>query len=153
MDEANYDLVINNPSCLVITVNPTNPALPPGTTGMAYSHTFSAAGGAAPYSFTISAGALPPGSSLSNAGELTNASLTASGNFSFTVRATDRNGCAGERQYTLVVNNPACPAITVNPAVLSNGAVGTAYNQTITATGAVSPYRFAISAGALPAGL
>src|SRR5262245_49120880 len=153
VDEANYDLVINNPACPIITVNPTNPALPPGATGMSYRQTFSAVGGASPHSFTVSAGVLPPGSSLLSEGELTNASFTAAGNYNFTVRATDRNGCSGERQYTLVVNNPACPAITVNPAVLSNGAVGSAYSQTVTTTGGAAPYSFAISSGALPAAL
>jgi len=152
-DEANYDLVINNPACPIITLNPTNPALSPGTTGAAYRQTFSAMGGTAPYSFTISAGALPPGSSLLSEGELTNASLTTAGNYNFTVRATDANGCRGERGYTLVVNNPACSSITINPAGLANGTVGTAYNQTIAATGGASPYNFSVSAGALPTGL
>ena len=153
MDEANYDLVINNATCLGITVNPVNPVLPSGVTGMAYSQRFSATSGTAPYSFAISAGALPPGSSLSSDGALTNTSFTAAGNYSFTVRASDANGCSGERQYSLVINNPACPAITVNPAALSSGVIGAAYNQTISATGGASPYSFSVSAGALPAGL
>jgi len=151
--ERAYTLVINNPACPSVTLNPTNPVLPPGTTGAAYRQTFSAMGGTAPYSFTISAGALPPGSSLLSEGELTNASLTTAGNYSFTMRATDANGCRGERGYTLVVNNPACGSITINPAGLANGTVGTAYNQTIAAMGGGSPYNFAISSGALPAGL
>ncbi|RZJ09272.1 MAG: hypothetical protein EOO54_22240, partial [Haliea sp.] len=46
--------------------------------------------------------------------------------------------------------------ITVNPATLPNGAFGTAYSQTLSATsanGGVAPYTFAVSAGAMPAGL
>jgi hypothetical protein len=41
----------------------------------------------------------------------------------------------------------------LSPAALPNGAVGTAYSQTITASGRASPYTYATTAGALPAGL
>jgi Putative Ig domain len=44
-------------------------------------------------------------------------------------------------------------ALTVSPTTLPNGTVGTAYSQTITATGGTSPYTFAVSGGTLPAGL
>jgi len=46
-----------------------------------------------------------------------------------------------------------CPTITVNPATLSNGVMGQAYNQTLTATGGNAPYTFAVSAGTLPNGV
>jgi hypothetical protein len=46
-----------------------------------------------------------------------------------------------------------CPIITVNPATLPNGAVGTAYNQTVTASGGTAPYVFSLSSGTLPTGL
>ncbi|WP_268828184.1 MULTISPECIES: autotransporter domain-containing protein [Lysobacter] len=45
---------------------------------------------------------------------------------------------------------------TINPSTLANGALATAYSQTLTASsanGGTAPYTFAISAGALPAGL
>ncbi|HEU4391504.1 MAG TPA: Ig domain-containing protein [Blastocatellia bacterium] len=150
---AEYNLVVNNPTCPVITLSPTERALPPGLTDKGYSQIFSATGGAAPYSFTVSAGALPPGSSLSSEGELTSTGFTVAGSYSFTVRVADGNGCVSECQYTLIVNNIGCSAITVNPEVFPNGTVGSAYIQTITATGDAVPYDFTISAGALPAGL
>jgi Putative Ig domain len=46
-----------------------------------------------------------------------------------------------------------CPLITVSPTNLSDGIVGIAYNQTISATGGTAPYTFAVTSGALPAGL
>jgi hypothetical protein len=46
-----------------------------------------------------------------------------------------------------------CPIITVNPATLPDGSVGTPYNQVVSATGGTSPYTFSISSGALPPGL
>jgi hypothetical protein len=49
-----------------------------------------------------------------------------------TITATDANGCPGTRSYTLT---PVCPTITINPASLANGLVGTAYSQSLTASG------------------
>jgi len=43
--------------------------------------------------------------------------------------------------------------ITLSPATLPNGTVGTAYNQTLMASGGTAPYTFAQTAGTLPPGL
>src|SRR6202022_4054348 len=65
--------------------------------------------------------------------------------------ATDTsNGCIGSRAYTVTIG---CPVITVNPATLPHGSGGIAYNATITASGSVGPYTFAVASGALPPGL
>jgi hypothetical protein len=80
--------------------------LPAGTAFTNYSQTITASGGAAPHTFTISAGALPSGLSLSASGVLSGVP-TASGTFTFTVKATDANSCMGTREYMLTVNpNP-----------------------------------------------
>lgn len=48
---------------------------------------------------------------------------------------------------------PGCPVITLAPvSPLTDGTTGTFYTQTITPTGGVSPYTFAVTAGALPPG-
>jgi Putative Ig domain len=41
----------------------------------------------------------------------------------------------------------------LSPSTLPDGTVGTAYNQTITASGGTAPYTFAVTSGALPDGL
>ena len=96
---------------------------------------------------------MPAGLTLSAAGVLSG-TPTAGGSFTFTVRATDASAAPGpyngSRAYTLTI---AAPTITVAPATLPNGATGTAYSQTITASGGTAPYSFAITTGALPAGL
>ncbi|MEA2328952.1 MAG: hypothetical protein QOE68_3911, partial [Thermoanaerobaculia bacterium] len=69
-------------------------------------------------------------------------------------RALARNGAVtldGNNVNTCGVS--VCPIITVNPATLPNGAVGTAYSQTVSASGGTSPYVFSLSSGALPTGL
>jgi hypothetical protein len=143
------------PVCPVITLSPA--VLPSGTVAVAYSQTITASGGTAPYSFAVTAGTLPAGLTLTPTGVLAGTPTTA-GSFTFTVRGTDANGCFGSIAYTIVIAAapvpPAvCPAITLTPAVLPNGTVGTAYSVTITGNGGTAPYTFGVTSGALPTGL
>ena len=62
------------------------------------------------------------------------------------------NATISDNQGLGTISNDDVP-VTVNPATLPNTTVAVAYSQTITASGGVSPYTFAITAGALPAGL
>ncbi len=143
-----YTLVINNPVCPTITVNPTNSTLPSATVGAAYSQSFTGSGGVSPYKFSGN-GNVPPGLNPTANGDLSG-TPTAPGSYTFTVIAEDANGCTGERSYTLVVNSSVCPTININQTALPPGIVGTVYTQTLTATGGSSPYSYAISAGSLP---
>lgn len=139
-----YTLTI---TCPAIVISPST--MPDGVVGSPYSQTLSPSGGSAPYTFTLSAGVIPPGTSLSSSGVL-NGGPTATGSYTFTVTATDAQGCAGEREYTVIIG---CPTIALNPASLPDGTVGSAYSQAITSVGGTSPYTFAVTAGALPGGL
>ncbi|WP_407353942.1 putative Ig domain-containing protein [Luteimonas sp. R10] len=134
-----------------ITIDPSG--LPGAAVGAAYSQALAASGGSAPYDFTVTAGALPAGVSMSSGGVLSG-TPTASGTFDFTVTATDGSAPpgphSGSRAYTLVV---AAASITVSPATLPSGTSGVAYDQALSAGGGTAPYAFAVTAGALPAGL
>ena len=130
-----------------VTVDPAT--LPNPTAASAYSNTITASGGIAPYSFSVSAGAVPNGLLLSSSGTLSG-TPTASGNFSFTVTAIDAHGHSGSRPYTVTVG---APSLTVLPATIPSGTAGTAYSQTVTATGGNAPYSFSITAGAMPPGI
>jgi hypothetical protein len=133
--------------CNPLTLAPGS--LPAGTVGAPYSATtLTASGGAAPYSFSLSAGSLPAGLTLTAAGVLSG-TPTQVGSFNFTVQATDAHGCAGTGSFTLVIN---CQSITVGPASLSAGSVGSAYAQTFTQTGGLAAPAFSLQ-GTLPAGL
>ncbi len=86
-------------------------------------------------------------------------SITLTTNASVAGRALARNGAVTLDSNTVnasvcqVTPSPACPVVTVNPGTLPNGTVGSAYSQTITASGGTAPYSFAVTNGALPAGL
>ncbi|MGQ7440658.1 putative Ig domain-containing protein, partial [Streptococcus suis] len=77
---------------------------------------------------------------------------TAGGSFSFAVTATDASTgrFTGTRSYMLTVG---APTIALAPASLPAGTVGAGYNSSITASGGTPIYTYAVTAGALPAGL
>ncbi|WP_404339791.1 putative Ig domain-containing protein [Sphingomonas sp. MMS12-HWE2-04] len=134
-----------------VTIAPTT--LPSGTPGVAYSQALTASGGTAPYSYAVTAGALPGGLTLSPTGTL-GGTPSSAGTFSFTVTATDSSTgsgpYAGTRAYSVTVGTPT---IVVDTTSLPNATVAAAYSQTVTASGGTAPYSFAITAGALPAGV
>ncbi|PZQ18412.1 MAG: autotransporter outer membrane beta-barrel domain-containing protein [Rhodanobacter denitrificans] len=126
--------------------------LPNGLAGTAYSQQFTASGGLAPYTYAVIVGTLPAGLSLSSAG-LLSGTPTADGSYSFSVQATDSTGgTAGTVTvaYTLTIG---APTITIAPATIPDGVVGEAYTATLTASGGTAPYTYAVTAGALPAGV
>ena len=145
-----YSLSITSGGCPMITLTPAS--LPVGQVGASYSQTITGSGGTAPYSYAVTAGSLPPGLSLSSSGGLSG-TPTSAGTFGFTVTATDFVGCQGSLAYQLVINPASCGTIALSPSTLPNGQVGVAYGQTMTASGGTSPYTFAVTSGALPAGL
>jgi len=124
-------------------------SLPGGIVGAAYSQSITASGGVAPFAFAVSAGALPAGLTLSSAGVLSG-TCTLPGTYGFTVRATETTGCSAIRSLSVVVT---CPPIPVAPAFLPDGAVGTAYTGTVTASGGLPPYTFTLQSGTLPPGV
>jgi hypothetical protein len=134
-------------SCPAITITPAT--VPAGTIGAAYSQSLSGSGGKPPYAFSVGTGTLPAGLTLSPAG-LISGTPTANGTSNFTVVAADSNGCLDSLGYALTIG---CPTITITPASLSSGVVGTPYAHSLSASGGTGSKTFAVTAGALPAGL
>jgi hypothetical protein len=105
-----YSINIANAGCSVILLSPAT--LPPGQVGAAYSQAIIASGGSPAYGYTVSSGTLPAGLTLhSSTGVLDGVPLLP-GVFSFTIRATDSQGCQGARSYTMTIiaAPPAPPA-------------------------------------------
>ena len=145
-----------------ITVSPPTQTVTPAgswtaTRGVLYTQTLTWSGGTAPYSNYTVLG-LPSGLSVSNP---TATSVTISGTpiqaGSFSVTFSARDSSTGDgpfihpATFTLTVN--AASALTLSPgATTFNATFGTAFSQTFTASGGLTPYTFA-QTGALPAGV
>ncbi|MCC4605685.1 putative Ig domain-containing protein [Xanthomonas campestris pv. parthenii] len=144
-----YTLTVAGPT---VTLPAT--ALPAGTAGQAYASAINpATGGIAPYTYAVTAGALPAGITFAASTGALSGTTTSVGTFNFSVTATDSTSgtpSQATRGYTLSI---AAPQITVAPTTLPGATRGTAYSQALSASGGTAPYTYAISAGALPAGM
>lgn len=121
-----------------------------GVVGAAYSQTLTATGGTAPYTWSVAAGTLPGGLTLNAATGAISGTPNATGTFNFTIQAVDSTGLSSQAKLSIVITNPP---LTITTSSLPNGTVGTAYSQTLIATGGLSPYTWSVASGSLPAGL
>ena len=125
-------------------------SLPGGQVGTSYSQSLAATGGTPPYGWTLDVGSLPAGLALSSGGAITG-TPTSAGPSTFTVRVTDSLSQTATKELTIAVAPPPVP--TVATTSLPGGQVGTAYSQSLAATGGTPPYGWTLDAGSLPAGL
>src|ERR1051325_5922406 len=134
-----------NAAAIGITTN----SLATGVIGTPYSQTLTANGGMAPYTWSVSAGTLPPGLTLATTG-IVSGTPTSTGTTTFTVTVTDKKSDTASKPLSITVNPPLA-ITTTSP--LAAGIVGTAYSQTLTATGGSGVYTWSVSKGSLPPGL
>ncbi|MFC6645062.1 beta strand repeat-containing protein [Granulicella cerasi] len=136
------------PTSITLSGNPTS-----GTVGTAYSATFTATGGTAPYTFSIAGGALPTGLTLSTAGVISG-TPTAAGTYGFTVKVVDANNATASAAFTVVIGGGTTTnPLTITTGTLPDGTVGVAYSSTIGVSGGTAPYGCTLASGTLPAGL
>ena len=72
--------------------------------GPRISQLITATGGVGPYVFTKVSGTLPPNLSIAPGGTISG-TCTTIGTFTFTIKATDSQGCSGTKTYTITVTN------------------------------------------------
>lgn len=153
--QAAYSIVVDDP---LIVLSPASGSFN-GTATAAYSQSFAGSSGTAPYAYalTVTSGTMPGGLAFNATTGTLSGTPTTSGTVGFDIVVSDSTGGTGAPyhsaagHYTLTI---AAPTITVSPGTLPVPAVGTAYNQTITASEtATTTFHYAISSGALPPGL
>jgi hypothetical protein len=130
--------------CSLITLSPASPLddvfrLEP------ISIAFGATGGTAPYTWDLAEGSeLPDGLELSSAGVLSGAA-TIVGDYTFTIRTLDADGCRGIAKYDLTVVEPDPIVVHPDDPDLAEGRRGWLYVQIFTATGGIGePYEFTL---------
>ncbi|WP_433046960.1 putative Ig domain-containing protein [Dactylosporangium sp. CS-033363] len=145
-DSATKQLDLNIAAALAGSTDP----VPPGVTGRAYTASLAASGGTGPYTYAVTTGALPAGLSLDpDTGDITGTPAGPAGDTQFAVTVTDSASATDVQAYTLSV----VPALAVTSTTLPAGGVGAPYTATVATAGGLTPYGFAVTAGALPAGL
>ena len=144
-----FALTVQPPPLAITTAS----TLPQGVVGTAYSRTLAATGGIPPYTWSVATGSLPAGLTLAASTGILSGTPSAPGSSTFAVRVRDSQPTPGSvtKELTLTIQPPPLTISTSSP--LPDGAAGTAYSQTLTATGGVPPYSWAVTSGSLPAEL
>ena len=139
----NFTIAVSAPA--ITTTSP----LSATTIGVAYSATFAASGGIAPYTWVGINN--PSWLSLSSAGVLSGTPPSGTSSpVSFLVQVTDSVSATSTRPFTLPVNT-AASLMFVTTSPLAPATAGVAYSSSFSMSGGVSPYTF--SATGLPASL
>jgi hypothetical protein len=144
-------------AALSITIAPTQlaiatAALASGTDGVTYSQTLQANGGTPAYTWSVTSGNLPKGLALTAGSGVISGTPSASGTFNFTVAVSDRSNPAQTKSASLSIAI-ASKQLLIASSTLASGTDGTAYSQTLQATGGTPSYTWAILSGNLPTGL
>src|SRR5450755_2233316 len=143
--QASQQISLTSPPPLIITTS----TLSNGAVGVPYSQSLAVTGGTPPYSWSIQGGALPGGLSLAAAGTIAG-TPSASGTFSFTVGVADSASATATKRLSIAVAG----GLTVTTAgTLPNAFINASYSQNLAAAGGTPPYTWALTSGALPAGL
>jgi hypothetical protein len=127
-------------------------SLSSGVVGTPYSVNLAATGGTPAYTWSITSGSLPAGLSLAAGNGVIAGTPTASGASTFTVSVSDSSSPVQTQSATLSIT-VAGPTLTITSSTLAAATVGTAYTQTLAASGGTLPYTWSITSGSLPAGL
>ena len=140
----NVSLTMANAQPLLIS----STFLPNATFNVPYSQQLSGTGGIPPYTWATSGGSLPQGLSLSTSGIVSGTPTGTAGTTSFGVQITDTAGATGTATATIVI----LPApLTITTQSLPSGMNGVDYPpQTLTATGGVGQYSWALGTGSSP---
>jgi hypothetical protein len=128
----------------------TTTSIPDGVVGFAYSQTVAALPPTAgtTLTWTVSAGSLPTGLSLNASTGAISGTPTATGTFSFTVKATDSPGAQSTTASLSIIIEPV---LTIPAATLPVATAGAFYAQQLVANGPPSPTWLLVS-GVLPPG-
>lgn len=114
------------------------PELKPATINQEFRDSFTAEGGAPPYTWTMLSGFLPPGIDLEPDG-LVHGVTGQRGQFTFVVQATDRNGQKSDpKEYSIFVFQQ----VTISRGFPVEGTVGIPVDTVMQAFGGTAPYRW-----------
>jgi hypothetical protein len=123
------------------------------TGGGAFSQTFIATGGTAPYTWSIPSGLIPKGLVLNQATGILSGVPTLPGTYNLPVKVDTANDTTTAIFFLQVTGSGSLLAITTTD-LIPAPVINTYFSQQVTATGGTTPYTWSLAAGtSLPAGL
>jgi FtsP/CotA-like multicopper oxidase with cupredoxin domain len=120
-----------------------------GAVGLVYTQALAATDGIAPLTWSLSAGSLPTPLTLNPASGVISGTPNTPGTYAFTVRVSDAIGRFATQALSITITT----RVVITTTSLPGGFAGTAYSQTLAATGATQPYTWSIASGSLPTGI
>jgi len=122
-----------------------------GTVGSAYSDSVIVSGGLPSYTWSLNTGStpLPPGLTLQGTTGVISGTPTTAGTYTPTIKVVDSASGSVTKPISITIAN-APVALTIATTSLPGGTVGTAYSQSVTASGGVTPYTWTLLSGTLP---
>lgn len=148
-----YSIYVSPAPTLAITaVSP----LQAGFVNYRYNTFISTTGGVTPFTWTFLSGSLPHGLSFNTStGQITGVPTTANSTpYSFTVQVTDSTLPTSQTvQKTLAISIQQPQPLSISPSSLPSGQTASPYSASLSASGGIPPYAWAITSGQLPPGL
>jgi hypothetical protein len=138
--------VVINPATTTLTIA----SPPPATVDTPYTGVIPVGGGTSPYTCNVTSGSLPAGLTLT--GCTLTGTPTSTGSTTVIVTATDSGNPVDTTSGPITITVNALAPLTLTGS-LPNPTLSVPYTQTLQAQGGLAPYTYAITAGALPAGL
>ncbi len=138
--------ILTNPLLSIVSST-----LPNAVVGVLYNTTLTTAGGVAPIKWAVTGGTLPSGLALNATTGVITGSPTAVTAGSVIFQATDSSN--PPQIQTVSINLNVFAKLTINPATLAPGLLGTLLDTALSVTGGDAPYTWSVSAGALPTGV
>jgi len=120
------------------------------TVGVLYNSTVFRIGGVAPFTFSLASGSLPPGLALAPTTGVISGTPTTPGSYPFTIQGMDALG-ATDISHACGITVSVVPLFADCPS--PSATVGAFYSSSVTVTGGVAPFTYAIASGTLPLGL
>ena len=129
----------------------TTSSLPDGAINTAYTAPLVSTGGTPSVTWSVSSGTLPTGLNINSGTGVISGTPSTAGKVDFSIKATDHSTPPQTPEVSLSITIAAAPFV-ITTTTLGNATIGTAYSQTLNASGGTPPITWTAT-GSLPSGL
>lgn len=143
---ANVSIMVSDPN--PPSVN--SPSAIAAVQGAPFSFQLGVTGGTPPFAWSVASGTLPGGLGLNSTTGAVTGTPSGQGDFPVTFKVSDAQGRSSQKPITITVGPPA---LTITSGAIPAAQNGSVFSYQLAAAGGKPPYRWAVTAGALPAGL